>query len=39
MKADSLTRCFSELLTSLDKYDCEKERFDSEPVTYAGRFP
>lgn len=40
MKADSLTRCFSELLASLDKYDfCEKEKFDSEPVTCAGRLP
>ena len=39
VKADSLTCCFLELLASLDKYDCEKEGFDSEPVTYAGRFP
>lgn len=40
VKADSLTRGFSELLASLDKYDfCEKERFDSEPVTCAGRYP
>lgn len=40
VKADSLTRGFSELLASLDKYDfCEKEGFDSEPVTCAGRYP
>lgn len=40
MKADSLTSVFSESLESLEKYDlCEMERFDSEPVTCADRFP